>query len=124
MKIGIIGLGLMGGSFSYDIKELYPNAEISGFDISKENTTTAIKLGIISSLLDIKKISDFNIIIVSVPVDKSIDVLKKESQKIIDNFPKKKKKKRKKYSQNRFHWVLKVGKAVQGPRTMMQVSRY
>ena len=30
----------------------------------------------------------------------------------------------KKDSQNRFHWVLKVGKAVQGPRTMMQVSRY
>ena len=77
MKIGIIGLGLMGGSFSYDIKELYPNAEISGFDISKENTTTAIKLGIISSLLDIKKIFDFNIIIVSVPVDKSIDILKR-----------------------------------------------
>ena len=28
MKIRIIGLGLK-GSFSYDIKELYPNAEIS-----------------------------------------------------------------------------------------------
>ena len=77
MKIGIIGLGLMGGSFSYDIRDLYPDAVISGFDISKENTITAIELGIISSLLDIKKISDFNIIIVSVPVDKSIDVLKR-----------------------------------------------
>ena len=77
MKIGIIGLGLMGGSFSYDIRGLYPDAVISGLDISKENTTTAIELGIISSLLDIKKISDFNIIIVSVPVDKSIDVLKR-----------------------------------------------
>ena len=56
MKIGIIGLGLMGGSFSYDIRGLYPDAVISGLDISKENTTTAIELGIISSLLDIKKI--------------------------------------------------------------------
>ena len=28
MKIGIIGLGLMGGSFSYGIKELFPNSEI------------------------------------------------------------------------------------------------
>lgn len=77
MKIGIIGLGLMGGSFSYDIRDLYPDAVISGFDISKQNITTAIELGIISSLLDIRKISDFNIIIVSVPVDKSIDVLKR-----------------------------------------------
>lgn len=76
MKIGIIGLGLMGGSFSYDIKELYPNAEISGFDISKENITVASELGIINSLFDIEKISDYNIIVVSVPVDKSIDVLK------------------------------------------------
>jgi prephenate dehydrogenase len=76
MKIGIIGLGLMGGSFSYAIKELYPNAEISGFDISKENLTVASELGIINSLFDIEKISDYNIIVVSVPVDKSIDVLK------------------------------------------------
>ena len=76
MKIGIIGLGLMGGSFSYDIKELYPTAEISGFDISKENITVASELGIINSLFDIEKISDYNIIVVSVPVDKSIDVLK------------------------------------------------
>ena len=59
MKIGIIGLGLMGGSFSYDIKELYPTAEISGFDISKENITVASELGIINSLFDIEKISDY-----------------------------------------------------------------
>ena len=36
MKIGIIGLGLMGGSFSYGIKELFPDSEIFGFDISQQ----------------------------------------------------------------------------------------
>ena len=56
-------------SFSYDIRDLYPDAEISGFDTSKENITAANELGIINSLLDIEKISDFKIIVVSVPVD-------------------------------------------------------
>ena len=28
MKVGIIGLGLMGGSFAIDIKKPFPNSEI------------------------------------------------------------------------------------------------
>jgi len=76
MKIGIIGLGLMGGSFSYGIKELFPDSEIFGFDISDDNYKTADELGIIDSKLNIDNISNFKLILVSIPVDKSIDVLK------------------------------------------------
>ena len=76
MKIGIIGLGLMGGSFSYGIKELFPNSEIFGFDISNDNFKIATELGIIDSKLNINNISNFKLILVSIPVDKSIDVLK------------------------------------------------
>ena len=59
MKIGIIGLGLMGGSFSYGIKELFPNSEIFGFDISNNNYKIASELGIIDSKLNINNISNF-----------------------------------------------------------------
>ena len=56
MKIGIIGLGLMGGSFSYGIKELFPNSEIFGFDISNDNFKIATELGIIDSKLNLSLI--------------------------------------------------------------------
>jgi|TARA_B100001093_G_scaffold201152_5_gene193249 prephenate dehydrogenase len=76
MKVGIIGLGLMGGSFSYDMRELYPDAEIFGLDLENHNFKIALKTSIIDSKLDIKNIYDFDIILVAIPVDKSIDVLK------------------------------------------------
>ena len=47
MKIGIVGLGLMGGSFALDIKSVYPNSKIYGSDISKKNQERAIELELI-----------------------------------------------------------------------------
>ena len=58
MKVGIIGLGLMGGSFSYDMRELYPDAEIFGLDLENHNFKIALKTSIIDSKLDIKNIYD------------------------------------------------------------------
>ena len=39
MKIGIIGLGLMGGSFSIEMRRLFPNSLVLGNDISQINIT-------------------------------------------------------------------------------------
>jgi prephenate dehydrogenase len=47
MKIGIVGLGLMGGSFALDIKIPYPNSVIYGLDMSKDNLNKALELGLI-----------------------------------------------------------------------------
>ena len=43
MKIGIVGLGLMGGSFALDIKTPFPNSVIYGLDKSKENLKKALE---------------------------------------------------------------------------------
>ena len=44
MKIGIIGLGLMGGSFSIEMRRLFPNSFILGNDISQINIKSAKRL--------------------------------------------------------------------------------
>jgi len=54
MKIGIVGLGLMGGSFALDIKSVYPNSKIYGSDISKKNQERAIELELIDEVIDIR----------------------------------------------------------------------
>ena len=45
MKLGIVGLGLMGGSFALDFKSIYPKSKIYGLDISNKNQNRAIDLG-------------------------------------------------------------------------------
>jgi prephenate dehydrogenase len=47
MKIGIIGLGLMGGSFALDIKTPFPSSIIHGIDNSAENLNKAKEIGLI-----------------------------------------------------------------------------
>ena len=59
MKIGIIGLGLMGGSFSIEMRRLFPNSFILGNDISH------IKL---------EKCTDLKIVVpTAVPIDKILN---------------------------------------------------
>ena len=51
MKIGIIGLGLMGGSFALDIKVPFPNSVIYGIDNSAENLLKAKQIGLIDFVI-------------------------------------------------------------------------
>ena len=37
MKIGIIGVGLMGGSFALDFRSIYKDSKIYGFDVDIKN---------------------------------------------------------------------------------------
>jgi len=77
MKIGIVGLGLMGGSFALDIKSVYPKSRIFGSDISKKNQERAIELELIDEVIDLHEFHEMDIILVSIPVDKSIYVISK-----------------------------------------------
>lgn len=77
MKLAIVGLGLMGGSFALDFRSIYPKSRIYGFDISEENQKRAIELGLIDELIDMEELSIVDIIIVSIPVDKALFVLPK-----------------------------------------------
>tara|TARA_B100001250_G_scaffold398818_1_gene407519 strand:+ start:330 stop:1190 length:861 start_codon:yes stop_codon:yes gene_type:complete len=77
MKIGIVGLGLMGGSFALDIKSVYPKSRIFGSDISKKNQDRAIELDLIDESIDLSEFNEMDIILISIPVDKSLDVIPK-----------------------------------------------
>tara|TARA_B100001173_G_scaffold16422_2_gene13313 strand:- start:2449 stop:3312 length:864 start_codon:yes stop_codon:yes gene_type:complete len=77
MKLGIVGLGLMGGSFALDFKSIYPKSKIYGLDISNENQNRAIDLGLVDELIEFEKLSMLDVVLVSIPVDKSLIVLPK-----------------------------------------------
>ena len=47
MKVVIVGVGLIGGSFAKDVKKLHPEAEITGVDKSDAHLDEALQLQII-----------------------------------------------------------------------------
>ncbi len=75
MKIGIIGIGLIGGSLARDLKKVYAEAYITGIDTSEAHLETALKLGIIDAKGDESSLKDAEIIILSIPVDAAVNVL-------------------------------------------------
>ena len=60
MNIGIIGLGLMGGSFALDVKETFKDFVIYGFDKSDEHLNLSFDLKLIDFKLDDDNISNID----------------------------------------------------------------
>ena len=63
MKIGIVGLGLMGGSLAKGIKRNISDAVVYGLDISKEIIMRAKLLEIIDETLDKKNIGEMDLVL-------------------------------------------------------------
>ena len=77
MKIGIIGLGLMGGSFALDIKTPFPSYIIHGIDNSAENLNKAKEIGLIDFIISYKDLHKMDLILVAVPVSHSLNIIPK-----------------------------------------------
>jgi prephenate dehydrogenase len=77
MKIGIIGLGLMGGSFALDIKIPFPSSIIHGIDNSAENLNKAKEIGLIDFIISYKDLRKMDLILVAVPVSHSLNLIPK-----------------------------------------------
>ncbi|QBA63401.1 prephenate dehydrogenase [Muriicola soli] len=75
MKIGIIGIGLIGGSMSKDLKKILPDAEIFGFDHNPEHLKTALELNLIDHVGDDSMIEEADIIFLAIPVDAAVNAL-------------------------------------------------
>jgi prephenate dehydrogenase len=76
MTVGIIGTGMMGGSFAWLISEKKPGWNIIGHDSSPENATKALEVGFIDeivSLTELAKRSD--LVIITVPVNHIVALL-------------------------------------------------
>jgi prephenate dehydrogenase len=80
MKVAIIGVGLIGGSFAKDLKRLYPDTKIYGIDANPEHLDKALALGLIDEKSDYNGLSDADMVLVAIPVD----VLVNELPKILD----------------------------------------
>jgi prephenate dehydrogenase len=80
MKVIVIGLGLIGGSFAKDLKRLHPSAKIFGKDSNPDHLEKALEIGLIEAKATKEDFLDATMVLVAIPVD----VLVKELPKILD----------------------------------------
>ena len=85
MKIYIIGVGLIGGSFAQDLRVAFEKIEIFGIDKSKDHLEEAVSLGIIDKPGDLDDLGEADLVIISIPVDVSVDVVTKVLDSIKDD---------------------------------------
>jgi len=91
MILGIIGLGLMGGSFALSCKNNYNFDKIVGVDHNKTHCETALKLNLVDEIIEFNELTKCDVIVISVPICAIICILKdlsklklKENVTIID----------------------------------------
>jgi len=76
MKIGIVGLGLMGGSLGIALKEKFPDYHLIGLDHNKEHCRQALSLNLVDEIvISLEDIKLCDVIVLSIPVDGIISVL-------------------------------------------------
>jgi len=80
MKLAIIGVGLIGGSFAKDVKRLHPTTEVYGIDSNAQNLDKSLELGFIDKKSSYKDLQGMDMVFVAIPVD----VLVEELPKILD----------------------------------------
>ena len=87
MKVGIVGLGLIGGSIGLKLKDLYDNITIYGYDIDDNSVSYCLKNKIIDVKFDEQFISEFDFIFLAIPVEsiknQLSDYLNKTSDKTL-----------------------------------------
>lgn len=76
-SVGIVGLGLMGGSLGLSLKHLLPNTKLIGFDHNETHIKDAIKLKLVDSITtNLEDIFNCELIVLAIPVDGIIEILK------------------------------------------------
>lgn len=85
MKVFIVGIGLIGGSFAIDIKAAFNEAEIYGVDQSEEHLDNALSLGLIDHKSNFEELDLADVVIVAIPVDATVEVLSDILNKVKDD---------------------------------------
>ena len=84
IKVGLVGLGLMGGSLSLALKKVSTDYYFIGLDHNALHCSQAMELGIVDEVVhSIEALKSCDIIFLSIPVDGIISVAKQ-----LDNLPK------------------------------------
>lgn len=69
MKVIVIGVGLIGGSFARDLRRVSPDVEILGMDRDKTHMETALELGLADREASDEDLRSADIVLVTIPVD-------------------------------------------------------
>ncbi|WP_422859099.1 prephenate dehydrogenase [Flagellimonas sp. S174] len=77
MKVAIVGVGLIGGSFAKDIQKLWPEVDIHGIDSNEMHLQEALDLGIIHEKSDYDGLSQMDMVLVTIPVNALVEELPK-----------------------------------------------
>ena len=85
MKVVVIGIGLIGGSFAKDIRRIHPTAKIYGIDANDAHVKEAIALNLIDSKSSYEELDVADMVIVSIPVDVLVTELPKILEKVNDD---------------------------------------
>jgi len=69
LKFGIVGLGLMGGSFALSLKKYELSDLIVGYDHNQSHQKEAIKLNLVDKIVDLDELLQVDVIVLCIPVD-------------------------------------------------------
>jgi len=77
MKVFIVGIGLIGGSFALDLKSVMKEVEIYGVDENKEHLKKALNLELIDHKAEFEDLQQADLVYLAIPVDATLKVLPK-----------------------------------------------
>lgn len=75
MRLGIVGLGLMGGSIALALRKWSSIDKIVGFDHTLEHQTIALERNIVDEIENISELIKCDIVILAIPVDSIVSLL-------------------------------------------------
>lgn len=85
MKVFIIGVGLIGGSFALDLKSVIKQVEVYGIDDNEEHLQKALDLGLIDHKAVLEDLAKADLVYLAIPVDASLEVLPRILDLVNDN---------------------------------------
>ena len=85
MKIGVIGLGLIGGSFALAAKKFNVGASLYGQDNNPKHMEEALNLRIIDHPLEVDNYASMDVILMAIPVDACLTLALPLLDQINDN---------------------------------------
>ena len=75
MKFGIVGLGLMGGSFAKVIKKYAISSSVVGYDHNPTHQKEALALDLVEKIVDTDELLKCDVIVLCIPVDAIISFM-------------------------------------------------
>lgn len=84
-NIYIIGVGLIGGSFALDFKNLDKNLRVFGIDTNPNHLQEALDLGVIDEKASMDDLNHADLVVLAIPVDKTLEILPEILNKVNDN---------------------------------------